>query len=1356
MSVLDNPRIKKLLNCFDTNTQAYLLDFCDRISNLQADVYIVMARKASCFFNCLEELGLIHFNGYVTSERILDMSTNWLQDKSVVIIDDAIVSGTSIYRTIEKLKEADVKSIEVHVLTVNEKWFQHKLLVDDEKDYLYPNCNKQPDSKCIDLCYNLVNAILIQPRPYDIDFPLYTPIKVDAIKFNQIINNFGWSSHDVSSSVQKENNVFSLSILPNKHTIDRFSKAMGFDFNEDCFVKIRIYGSHITKKKEMYEIRVVPMVVLNKLSTKEIDDLFDILLKSVSCINLKQDFSSHKSKLRLLQFYFAVKLSELWFEDINYILNVKTQELIRFSERNLSFLFPKEIVQYVDSICQSKCIFNFLNSTRVTGLNKEDLPHQQINPIAIKAILTQPFLDMYYKKELKCRTYVKDLGKSVFLNDRYKELCQRLDRGITFAELRNKLCSYEDICDINTATSLFIDQAVDVGIAVPIIEENDGYLSRAYRHGEDVLFGKREEILYGEMLYQFQEAANKPNGLTHLSVEKMLVLFTRIGVTKKILKPYISNFTLNPKDDNGILCNVLRVKTALMGPVSLAGKAEDFRENKYTPYITNEAKSMWLTDIFKESGCIKVNENNLYSITQPDTSSVVNEYLFETQNFSYLLGELFNENIDTGINLTDNDIVKICSCISLPSTIQSLAAEIYLFSVSWHYIFITGKNEKNDTEIINEYRNNLFSECINNAYMKVNAYENKEALSIINKVNFARKTDQNTWKSYFNSEINSGNIDDIDAIVKKELIELYESQKAWVFLVNICVDLIYISMLHNFNLIYNKKRFSTINKRIEKITNCLSIIKELDRTVIRTFNLKCTDIINTSNAILNKVQDNQQIANSDLNPVLQTTKDILKKSNTLLDTTKCLVGEHGKINPFAIYTHFACVSFKYVDDYDLSEKINSIKKCLKGTTDTDSVILLPEDYSPEIYSDAKIKQLWIIAKQNNGYQNLTRVCLNILYSLKQNVKVVLFHDVGYPNAIKRSEKILSEYICGPFYEYIQTFNSSYFLKVNYTPELIYCIAKDRYSKADFKGFMNSINADEFYCLASDEIVTNSDGIEFANLNYQLKENNEKDGKIQMNKKQIGIITVLDEETQAVVEQLSLTKQKTKLGQRVFYEGQLNGDEVIHNVVLTQQLSQGQESVILAYNDLMNRFSPEMIFLVGIAGGIHEDSDYCDVVIAEEIIGYDKHKDTPSGILRRGTSYKIDAKIKPIIQAFKHEVLKNPVKASENSKNTMINVFNESIGSGSAVIANKLSDIKEWIHNYNDKVFAVEMEAYGFSTAFYESSLSEKSSTFGACVIRGISDLADTKKKETKNYRFPAASNAAIVLKEFVKHIPSFD
>ena len=58
-------------------------DFCKRISALSADVFIIMARKASCFFDCLEELGLIHFDGLVTSERILDMDTDWLKDKDV-------------------------------------------------------------------------------------------------------------------------------------------------------------------------------------------------------------------------------------------------------------------------------------------------------------------------------------------------------------------------------------------------------------------------------------------------------------------------------------------------------------------------------------------------------------------------------------------------------------------------------------------------------------------------------------------------------------------------------------------------------------------------------------------------------------------------------------------------------------------------------------------------------------------------------------------------------------------------------------------------------------------------------------------------------------------------------------------------------------------------------------------------------------------------------------------------------------------------------------------------------------------------------------------------------------------------
>lgn len=1354
MNVSDNPRINKLLNCFDTATQSNLLDFCDRISKLQADIFIIMARKASCFFNCMEELGLIRFNGYVTSERILDMSTEWLKDKSVVIIDDAIVSGTTIFKTIKTLKAANVKDIAVHVLTINERWFQIDLLKDDNINYLYPDCTKRTDSKCIDLCYNLVNAILLQPRPYDIDFPLYIPIKVSKTKFNNIINNFGWSSYDVSSTVQKENDVFSLSVLPNQHTINRFSEKIGFNFNEECFLKIRIYGTFISKKKEMYEIRVVPMVILNKLSKEDINTLFDSLLKANDFYYLSEKFISNTSKLRLLQFYLSVKLSELWFDDISYILECSHNDCLKFCERNLSFLFPKSVIHDVELICRNNCRFNFSN-IRIAKKTSVSKSNEIIDPITLKVELTKPFLDMYYAKEMPCRNLVKTLGKNVFLDDEYEELRQRLEHGITFAQLKEIVSPCSDLCDTYTMVSLFIDQAVDVGIAVPIIEDDGAYLSRAYRHGEDVLFGKREEILYSEMLYQFQEASNKTNGLTHLSVEKMIVLFTRVGLAKKILRPYISNFTLNPKDDNGQLCDILRVKTTLMGPVGMVGSVKEFRKNKSIPFITDESKSIWLTEIFKSLGYIRLNENNLYSIEKPDTSSVLDDYLFETQNFSYLLGELFNDDCDTGVSFSDEDIVKICSCSSLPTTIQSVAAEIALFTSSWHNLSLSGENMANDEIILKQFRNGLFFECINNAYMKVNAYDQREVECLIEKVHFPRKTDQNIWKSYFTSNMvfDISNVD--DAALKNDLLKLYGEQRLWVLLVNVCIDLKFSSMLNNFNVVYNKKRFSAIDKRIAKIQECLLKLKPKYRLLYHIYGIKFEQLYNISVGIIEKLKKGISVAPKEIVPLMDIVNKAIRRSYFLQNKCCTLIGQHGKVNSVEVYSHCASISFRYTDDRDLHCKLSKIKNCIREYMSNDGVMILPESYSPSFYTDSNVKQVWIIARQTAGINYLTRICLNILYTLRNNAKIILFHDIGYPDAIKTSERTTSEFFCDAFYDFVEAFQKPYFLKIEQKSEFVYCVAKNRYGRHSFKKFFNSINANSYYDFISEQTICNLERIPFVNIKYQLKNLEENSGGIKMDKKNIGIITVLDEETKAVVEKLELTKLPHRLGQRIFYEGQLDGDNTIHKVVLTQQLSQGQESVILAYNDLINKYSPDMVFLVGIAGGIHSDLDYCDVVIADEIIGYDKHKDTPDGVLRRGSAHRIDAKLKPIIQSFRHTVLGEAVVASDNSKSDTINIFHENIGSGSAVIANELSEIKKWIHNFNDKTYAVEMEAFGFSTAFYETALSENQTVCGACVIRGISDLADSKKKRTNRYRFPAACNAAIVLKELVKHFPSF-
>ena len=126
----------------------------------------------------------------------------------------------------------------------------------------------------------------------------------------------------------------------------------------------------------------------------------------------------------------------------------------------------------------------------------------------------------------------------------------------------------------------------------------------------------------------------------------------------------------------------------------------------------------------------------------------------------------------------------------------------------------------------------------------------------------------------------------------------------------------------------------------------------------------------------------------------------------------------------------------------------------------------------------------------------------------------------------------------------------------------------------------------------------------------------------MDKKDIGIITILEEEATAVIKILNLQEDEFKLGERLYYSGYLEGDDVTHSIIMTRQLSQGQISVVGAYEDMVKKYNPSVIFLVGIAGGITKDVDYCSVVLGTQIISYDLSKDTEDGIQRRGDVNKV--------------------------------------------------------------------------------------------------------------------------------------
>ena len=259
-----------------------------------------------------------------------------------------------------------------------------------------------------------------------------------------------------------------------------------------------------------------------------------------------------------------------------------------------------------------------------------------------------------------------------------------------------------------------------------------------------------------------------------------------------------------------------------------------------------------------------------------------------------------------------------------------------------------------------------------------------------------------------------------------------------------------------------------------------------------------------------------------------------------------------------------------------------------------------------------------------------------------------------------------------------------------------------------------------------------------------------------NKSDIGIITILPPETKAIENVIfSGKKFHGKKTTRIYFKGFMKGDKDInHSVVTTQQINKGNESVISAYRDIVDEFNPKLMILFGVGGSISTETNLCDVCIVDQIIDYDKRKESEE-IFIRGNGYNISAKVMVFINEFFNVFGENPeFKSTAGSYKEKFNVKKGPIGSGNAVIGKETSQIKKYLLNYNSKTVAVETESVGFCNVNYEEELNRSNGNISIIIIRGISDQADQEKNDI--WRISASNNAAIVLKELLKLFPKID
>jgi nucleoside phosphorylase len=248
-----------------------------------------------------------------------------------------------------------------------------------------------------------------------------------------------------------------------------------------------------------------------------------------------------------------------------------------------------------------------------------------------------------------------------------------------------------------------------------------------------------------------------------------------------------------------------------------------------------------------------------------------------------------------------------------------------------------------------------------------------------------------------------------------------------------------------------------------------------------------------------------------------------------------------------------------------------------------------------------------------------------------------------------------------------------------------------------------------------------------------------------------IITALEKEAKAVVGRLedhrSLRFEDEDI--RTYHYGTIpiqRTDQEYHVVVVLLP-SMGNVSAASAVTDTIMRSDPRFVLMVGIAGGIPQDDlDLGDVVVADQIVGYEYGKVTDQGIEPRVRVYPASALLLDRVRNFWDDGWTQQVKTPRpsNAVRAVPRLFVGPTASGNKVIAS--TKFRQQLTTHWPKLIGLEMEGEGVFAAVFD-----RPQIPGALVIRGICDMADERKSD--EWQEYAANAAAAFTVSFLKSGP---
>lgn len=231
-----------------------------------------------------------------------------------------------------------------------------------------------------------------------------------------------------------------------------------------------------------------------------------------------------------------------------------------------------------------------------------------------------------------------------------------------------------------------------------------------------------------------------------------------------------------------------------------------------------------------------------------------------------------------------------------------------------------------------------------------------------------------------------------------------------------------------------------------------------------------------------------------------------------------------------------------------------------------------------------------------------------------------------------------------------------------------------------------------------------------------------------------IIAPLPEEREAVLaelpgyEELPAHKDRTLVYYRASVPVQLSdGRPGSYSVVIFSPLGMSNLPAAVAVGEALQSFTPRYVLVVGIAGGVAGQAALGDVLIAEQVAGYEVQKLLPERLEIRWSVFRANPELLAAARDRLRADWSEGLRLKRPGRGQPRLLFGP-IASGDKVIAS--NRVVACYQATWPKLLGVEMEAVGVA-----STLEQQRRGPGFLMIRGVSDLADENKNKTATKRW---------------------